>query len=141
MSVLATPPSAEHSRVVVGDRTFTIWSWGFIPGTLRGFVTPDPIHPSESDPEWGVDVETVATFKMRHHGYSLPRFSIVQNISVVESMRRQGWASDMVRALMQEYPEGAWEVESPNDQSGPLFNKLAELHPDRVKPSPNWTLS
>jgi hypothetical protein len=61
------------------------------------------------------------------HGY-------VTNIEVVPSKQRRGWATSMLHVLFELYPTCIWTVESPNEQSGQLFERLAKQFPDRVLP-------
>lgn len=71
--------------------------------------------------KWPTDNPEVA------HGY-------VTNIEVVPSKQRRGWATSMLHVLMELYPTCVWTVESPNEQSGQLFESLAKQFPGRVLP-------
>ena len=58
----------------------------------------------------------------------------VTNVEVVPSKQRKGWATSMVKTLLQLYPECVWTVEAPNEESGQLFVCLANTFPDVVLP-------
>ena len=62
------------------------------------------------------------------------RLGKFQGIHVPEEFQRQGWASDMVRALLGHYPGIRFYNSSLNEMSGPLFIKLHQELPDRLAP-------
>jgi hypothetical protein len=68
-------------------------------------------------------------------------FCIIQNrhgkfqgIAVPEEYQRQGWASDMVGALLSYYPHVRFRNSSLNPESGPLFMKLQHRYPEAIAP-------
>lgn len=63
------------------------------------------------------------------------RRGYITNITVVGSRQRQGWATSMIRALFTLYPDCIWTVECPNEQSGQLFQYLAQRYPQQVIPA------
>lgn len=139
MSLLAQiRPDAEERVVEVNGRRFRVSFWDAHICAIRGVVAPDPLHPVEREPLFGMEIETAASFRASHNGGGNPLRVEVQNIAVVTSLQGNGWGSDMVRALMVAYPDATLEVSGPNEQSGPMFNKLAQQYPDRVSPSPRW---
>lgn len=57
-----------------------------------------------------------------------------QGIGIPDENQRQGWASDMVKVLLEHY-RGTWFFNSSvNNMSGPLFVKLQAEFPDRIAP-------
>lgn len=57
-----------------------------------------------------------------------------QGIGVPDEYHRQGWAADMVRALLAHYPDVHFYNSSLNEMSGPLFMKLRTEMPVRIAP-------
>lgn len=57
-----------------------------------------------------------------------------QGIGVPDEFQRNGWASDMVRALLAHYPDVWFFNSSVNEKSGPLFIKLQGEFPERIAP-------
>jgi hypothetical protein len=62
------------------------------------------------------------------------RLGKFQGIGVPDEHHRQGWASDMVRALLSHYPGIGFQNSSLNDMSGPLFMKLRDEMPHQIAP-------
>lgn len=57
-----------------------------------------------------------------------------QRIGIPDEHQRQGWASDMVRALVNHYPDVRFQNSSLNEMSGPLFMKLHTEMPEHIAP-------
>jgi hypothetical protein len=57
-----------------------------------------------------------------------------QGIGVPDEYHRQGWATDMVKALLNHYPGIHFYNSSLNEMSGPLFMKLQAELPRRIAP-------
>ncbi|ONI65412.1 hypothetical protein ALI44B_00190 [Leifsonia sp. ALI-44-B] len=125
------------ARVKVDGRRFTITSEREYPGHLIAFVHPRRrhdrgrlgrlIHGASAD-----DDLTEMRFKITDSPTG--RHGLVTNIAVAHRKRHQGWATSLVRVLLQRYPGVVWTVENPNEKSGQLFVKLANQHPGRVLP-------
>lgn len=62
------------------------------------------------------------------------RIGKFQGIGVPDEYHRQGWATDMVRALLDYYPDVHFYNSSLNEMSGPLFMKLRRDMPGRLAP-------
>lgn len=62
------------------------------------------------------------------------RIGKFQGIGVPDEYHRQGWATDMVEALLAHYPDIYFYNSSLNEMSGPLFMKLHAEMPGRIAP-------
>ena len=133
-------PNCDVLAVVsAGGRTFRVTLDADYGDMLVAFM-----HPSRTWHErihgWvGGPREPIAKMRFKVFAGSGRRRGLVTNIAVRDSHQRQGWASVMVVALMQLYPDCTWTVESPNEKSGQLFVHLATRFPGRIVPPTQQT--
>ncbi|MCP1415442.1 hypothetical protein [Paenarthrobacter sp. A20] len=57
-----------------------------------------------------------------------------QGVGVPDEYQHQGWATDMVYALLTHYPDVHFYNSSLNEMSGPLFIKIQTELPGRIAP-------
>lgn len=57
-----------------------------------------------------------------------------QGVGVPDEYHHQGWATDMIYALLTHYPDIYFYNSSLNEMSGPLFMKLRTEMPERIAP-------
>ncbi|OUE28644.1 hypothetical protein BFL35_16365 (plasmid) [Clavibacter michiganensis] len=120
----------SHRDVTVDGRRFRVTEQAQYGPTLVAFLHPVPRHRSRPN-GWFRRAETRDT-EMRFKVFLDTDQGLVTNIVVQAARRRDGWADAMVRALIELYPGRTWTVESPNEQSGQLFVKLASRLPGTV---------
>lgn len=114
--------------VLVDARRFRVTVEIESPNLVVGFVHPHRPHREKKLPA----ARTEMRFKL--HVTDRLSWGYVTNIEVVPSKQRQGWATSLVRVLLDLYPDCVWTVESPNQRSGQLFVELAKRHPGQILP-------
>ncbi|MGX5717541.1 hypothetical protein [Arthrobacter sp. MAHUQ-56] len=62
------------------------------------------------------------------------RIGKFQGVGVPDEYHRQGWATDMIRTLLDYYSDVHFYNSSLNEMSGPLFMKLRREMPARIAP-------
>lgn len=123
----------RHKRRIIlrhGTRSFTL-TVPRNPGNLvQGRLVPRPeLHGTRAGTTRKVETSAYLDFTIIRN-----RIGKFQGIGVPDEHHRQGWASDMVRALLNYYPHVHFFNSSVNDMSGPLFIKLRAETPGRIAP-------
>ncbi|MEV7134373.1 hypothetical protein AB0N24_15945 [Arthrobacter sp. NPDC093128] len=128
--------SNRYRMVLIGRRLFTVESPR---RTLLSFyyahVKPFPRHRGTQTasilgaPELRFPATTFLYFRLNEG-----RTGSFKKIQVIQEKWRRGWATDMVNALLKAHPEATWQNEVLNGNSGPLFERLSNEHPERIAP-------
>ena len=124
----------RHQRRIIlhrGSRTFVLT----VPRSPVGNVFNGTLHPRPQ-----LHGTRAGTFGVGETSAYLD-FTIIrdrigkfQGIGVPDEYHRQGWATDMVRALMDHYRDVHFYNSALNEMSGPLFMKLRAEMPGQIAP-------
>lgn len=127
----STGPQRVRKEIVIAGRTF-ITEYDTENEIVRGEIRPEPARISAiSDSRSGIPPKTHLNYVIRRTDKPNQRGAI-QMIETATEDLRQGWASDMVRALLTIFPTTYWNNESLNEQSGPFFMKMQAEFPDKI---------
>ena len=123
----------RHKRRIIlvhGTRSFTLTVPRNPGGLLQGRLVPRPQLRGTRAGMFSVgDTSAYLDFTIIRG-----RIGKFQGIGVPDEYHRQGWAGDMVRALLDHYTDVHFYNSSLNEMSGPLFMKLRAEMPRRIAP-------
>lgn len=119
----------HHITLRKGDRRFVLTVPKTYIGYFDGHLEPLPgLHGTRSG-----SARTAASAHLNFViiGETVGKF---HGVGVPDEYHRQGWASDMVIALLDHYPNVHFYNTSLNKMSGPLFVKLSAERPNQIAP-------